>query len=66
MMITLVLSTLFAGLAIGLVIGFICLSIDRSRKKPRRILNIKDGITLEYDCSQPGIYEKIKDFIDDR
>ena len=65
MIITLVLTMLFAGLAIGLVMGLIILWIDRHRKKTRT-LNVKDGITLEYDCSQPGIYETIKAFFDGR
>jgi len=66
MMITLVLTVLIAGFVIGLVIGLIFLGIDRRRKKTSRILNVKDGITLEYDCSQPGIYETIKAFFADR
>ena len=63
MMITLVLAMLIAGLAIGLLVGFMLLCFDRHREKNTKILNVKDGITLEYDCSQPGIYERIRAFL---
>jgi hypothetical protein len=63
-MLNLILSVLVVAFIIGLVMGFICLSIDRHRKKSTRILNLKAGVTLEYDCSQPGIYETIKAVID--
>ena len=66
MMITLVFTILIAGFAVGLVMGFIFLCIDRRRKKHTRILSVKDGITLEYNCSQPGIYETIRAFFDSR
>lgn len=66
MIITPVLTTLVTGLALGLVIGFVILCVDRRRKKSTKTLYIKDGITLEYDCSMPGIYEKIRDVITDK
>jgi len=63
-MLNLILSVLAAAFIVGLVMGFICLSIDRHRKKNTLILNLKGGVTLEYDCSRPGIYETIKAVID--
>jgi hypothetical protein len=66
MILTLVITMLFAGLVIGLVAGLIVLRIDRRRKKITRTLNVKDGIILEYDCSQPGINETIKAFFEGR
>jgi len=66
MIITVVLTMLVAGLIIGTALGLIILCIDRCRRKSTRTLNVKDGITLEYDCSPPGIYESIKTFLDDR
>jgi len=63
-MITVILSVLATAFVVGLVLGFICLCIDRRRKKSTRILTLKDGITLEYDCSGPGIYETIRAVID--
>jgi hypothetical protein len=59
-----ILSILFAGFAVGLVMGLTFLWMDRHREKRTRMLNIKDGITVEYDCSHPGIYETIKSIID--
>jgi hypothetical protein len=64
MLIVLVLAMLIAGLAVGLVMGLIILCVDRRRKKRTRILDVKDGITLEYDCSLPGIYESIRAFFE--
>jgi uncharacterized membrane-anchored protein YhcB (DUF1043 family) len=65
-MITIVLSVLAIAFVVGLMMGFICLRIDRRRKKDTKTINVKDGITLEYDCSRSGIYETIKAFIDGR
>ncbi|MEW6404285.1 MAG: hypothetical protein AB1649_21005 [Chloroflexota bacterium] len=62
---TTVLLMLVAGLAVGLMAGFVILCIDRHRKSTR-ILNVKDGITLEYDCSAPGIYERVKAILNDK
>jgi hypothetical protein len=62
--ITLVLIMLIAGLVVGLLVGFAILCIDQ-RRKHTKIVDLKDGITLEYDCSQPGIYERIRAFIND-
>jgi len=58
--VTLILTMLIVGFAIGLTMGFIILCNDRHRKRSSKTLNLKDGITLEYDCTHPGIYEKIK------
>lgn len=66
MIFTPVLTTLVTGLALGLVIGLVILCVDRRRKKSKKTLYIKDGITLEYDCSMPGIYERIRALIDDK
>lgn len=55
--------TLVIGIILGTAAGLAILSIDRHRKKITRVINIKDGITLEYDCSQPGIYERLKELI---
>jgi hypothetical protein len=62
--ITLVLTMLIVGFATGLVAGFIILCIDRHRKRISKTLNLKDGIILEYDCTHPGIYEKLRAFFD--
>jgi hypothetical protein len=59
-----VLIMLVTGLLVGLVAGFAILCIDR-RRKSTRVLNVKDGITLEYDCSHPGIYQRLKEIIND-
>jgi hypothetical protein len=66
MLLTSVFTMLIAGFTTGLLIGFMLLCIDNHRKKGTRILNVKDGITLEYDCSPPGIYERIRALLDDR
>jgi hypothetical protein len=64
-MLTLVFSVLAIGFLVGLVTGFVCLCIDRHRKRNSRVLHI-DGVTLEYDCSPQGIYETIRAVIDGR
>jgi hypothetical protein len=56
---------LFAGLTIGLVTGLIILGIDHCRKRRSKVLYIKDSITLEYDCTPPGIYQKIRTIFED-
>jgi hypothetical protein len=60
-----VLIMLVTGLAVGLLAGMIILCIDR-RRKSTRVLHVKDGITLEYDCSPQGIYEKLKEIVSDK
>jgi hypothetical protein len=62
--ITWVFTLLITGFAIGLVLGVIILRMDRHRKRSSRTLSIKDGITLQYDCSSPGIYERIREVLD--
>jgi hypothetical protein len=64
--ITWVFIMLIVGFTLGLVVGLIILCIDRRRKKTTRILSVKDGITLEYNCSPRGIYETIRAFIEDK
>jgi hypothetical protein len=56
---------LIVGFVVGLLVGFAILCIDQRRKHTKKV-DLKDGITLEYDCSQPGIYERIKAIFDDR
>jgi hypothetical protein len=58
--------TLVVGLAVGLVMGLIFLCIDRRRKGITKVLNVKDGITLEYECSPRGIYDSIRGFFADK
>lgn len=61
-----ILITLVASFIVGLVAGLILLCMDRHRKRSSRTLNLKDGITLEYDCTPPGIYERLRAFLEDR
>lgn len=60
---TQMLITLGIGILVGTAVGVAILSIDRHRKRDTRVINIKDGITLEYDCSQPGIYDRLRELI---
>ena len=60
---TYMLITLFLGIILGTIVGLAILSIDRHGKRVTRVINIKDGITLEYECSQPGIYERLRELI---
>ncbi|RPI94726.1 MAG: hypothetical protein EHM40_00940 [Chloroflexi bacterium] len=62
--IILVFVMLVSGFTVGLVTGLIILCIDRHRKRSSKTLHFKDGITLEYDCSPPAIYERIRAFFD--
>jgi hypothetical protein len=57
---------LIAGFTVGLMVGLMILCIDRHRKRSSKILDVKDGITLEYDCTPPGVYERMRVFFDDK
>lgn len=63
MILTQMFITLGIGILVGTAVGLAVLSIDRHRQKITRVINMKDGISLEYECSRPGIYERLRQLI---
>jgi hypothetical protein len=53
---------LVIGSVVGTATGLLIRFIDR-RKKITRVIDLKDGITLQYDYSQPGIYERLRELL---
>jgi len=58
-----IITALVVGFVVGLFIGLKCLASDLKRQRRTKILDVKDGIKLEYDCSEPGIYDTLRELI---
>jgi hypothetical protein len=58
-----IITALITGFGAGLLIGLKCLASDHKRHRKTKILEVKDGIKLEYDYSDPGIYDTLKEMI---